>query len=250
MQMTITNGNWPFHQPSLSNESKQWEGIHPWSESQSLDGIPLKIQSWLFFLFTYDHSSSPCQGSFCSNEEVIYSHLLRHDLKLLKYKLFLGCMSNIQSINYRSKISNPVDNFGLQLRYYPPTKDIIETLWLSQNLSLLRQIENRGRLPSPWRASGNVYACRCHRVWPGKSQHFEGKVAPGITIAVSAGINLNWNGYHQLPCCVNHSNPLSSLQVWSNCPLCTTCSDEFLLLMVRIHMAWWWYWYLIVRPST
>ena len=66
-----------------------------------------------------------------------------------------------------------------------------------------------------------MYACRCHRVWPGKSQHFEGKVAPGITIAVSAGINLNWNGYHQLPCCVNHSNPLSSLQVWSNCPLCT-----------------------------
>ena len=118
MQMTITNGNWPFHQPSLSNESKQWEGIHPWSESQSLDGIPLKIQSWLFFLFTYDHSSSPCQGSFCSNEEVIYSHLLRHDLKLLKYKLFLGCMSNIQSTNYRSKISNPVDIFGLQLRYY------------------------------------------------------------------------------------------------------------------------------------
>ena len=132
MQMTITNGNWPFHQPSPSNESKQWEGIHPWSESQSLDGIPLKIQSWLFFLFTYDHSSSPCQGSFCSNEEVIYSHLLRHDLKLLKYKLFLGCMSNIQSTNYRSKISNPVDkNFWSAVKMLS-TKDIIET-FLSQS---------------------------------------------------------------------------------------------------------------------
>ena len=186
MQMTIANGNWPFHQPSPSNESKQWGGIHPWSESQSLDGFPLKIQSWLFFLFTYDHSSSPCQGSFCSNEEVIYSHLLRHDLKLLKYKLFLGCMSNIQSINYRSKISNPVDkNFWSAVKMLS-TKDIIETLWLSQNLSLLRQIENRGRPTIPMKG---IWQCVCV------------SMPPGMTWQKSTFWRKSGTGYHHCGFC-------------------------------------------------